>query len=114
MTEQSVISSLCFACFTENVSSIARDDAYLKMMDLYFTAMNVDVKPSEFNQLNFCESCFDRILKFYDTNDTLLYFEKLLRTIQKDCVRVHIHSITDRKSKKLPTLWYQDALLNSI
>ncbi|ODM93167.1 hypothetical protein Ocin01_13517 [Orchesella cincta] len=84
---------LCIVCGEAASKKIEKDSNYDAMLQLYWCTLGLDVKPEACQKTDLCENCFSKMVKYYETNDIIVYFETYFKSMRLSMLKATLKGI---------------------
>ncbi len=101
----------CIICSEEANTKILKDENFIKMLQLFWSIINADVKIETISKVFLCLNCYDNINEYHQINDILVYFESKLREVRIKTLHKHVEGIFSWQKKGIKLFPFQEAVI---
>jgi len=86
----------------------------MALVQMHYDLMGLDVKPNVCLNTDLCESCFNKLVKLNETNETMLFLENYAATIRLELLQKTLDMTEAKGNSRFGALaWINQKIENS-
>ncbi|CAL8080741.1 unnamed protein product [Orchesella dallaii] len=103
---------LCIVCGDSASKRIDKDTNYNAMLQLYWCSLGIDVKPEACQKAELCDPCFNKVVKYFETNDLIYFFENYFKSLRLEMLNATLKGVKKWEEKGKTLVKIQQDLRN--